>query len=141
MKNEQKFWRNDLKTFFRSLGHVNRVESGGTSIGMPDVNLQILHGPSWWIELKHARRGKLWEIRPGQRMWIKRRVECGGNVCVLARDDTLAIPSFLLIEGRKVQELENHDLGTWYANSWCVWDNKINYIELEQFFHEQAQER
>ena len=139
--NEGKFWKNNLRMQFSAMGHCNRLESGATAIGIPDVNLQVLHGPQWWIELKHYRKDKPWEVRPAQRGWIKQRVGVGGNVCVLGRDDSLMVPSFLLIKGIHVPNLVHKELQSWYDNAYQVWDTSINWIELEQFLHEQAESR
>lgn len=72
----------------RAMGHVNRVESHATAIGVPDVEICI-NAEEYWIELKVADAKGNMDIRPSQKMWHKLRHQRGGS-------------SFLFVEQRAI---------------------------------------
>lgn len=65
--------------------HVDkqRIETGGTGLGIPDVNA-CLRGVEAWIELKGTDAWAV-TIRPEQVAWIERRARAGGRVFLFTR--------------------------------------------------------
>lgn len=61
-----------------------RIETGSTGRGIPDVNL-CYEGRECWVELKIV-MGKRIEVRPEQVAWHFRRNRAGGVTWILARD-------------------------------------------------------
>ena len=83
MVKEKNLWlliRDNLKDF-----HLQRIETGMTGSGVPDVN-GCYAGVEFWLELKDvsANSNKI-GLRVMQVSWIARRVAHGGKVFVLAR--------------------------------------------------------
>ena len=64
--------------------HFQRIETGLTGSGVPDVN-GCAKGKEFWIELKEIHRGKSLTLRPMQVAWMAKRSAVGGQVFVLAR--------------------------------------------------------
>lgn len=60
-----------------------RIETGGTGRGIPDVN-GCLGGTETWLELK-ATAGWAVAIRPEQVAWAERRTRAGGRVLLVTR--------------------------------------------------------
>lgn len=99
---ESELWRwlrDELTVSYKSID-LQRVESGSTSEGIPDVNY-CLQGVEGWIELKVAKLTKrppyiiTIGLRPAQAFWLARRRRAGGRAWVLA-----AIPPMAEVEGR-----------------------------------------
>ena len=63
--------------------HFQRIETGLTGSGVPDVN-GCAKGKEFWIELKEIHRGKSLTLRPMQVAWMAKRSAVGGQVFVLA---------------------------------------------------------
>jgi len=63
--------------------HWQRIETGGTGRGTPDIN-GCWRGIEIWIELKQATHWQV-EIQPEQVAWIERRARAGGRVFVMVR--------------------------------------------------------
>lgn len=61
-----------------------RIETGGTGRGIPDVNL-CWRGIEIWVELKVV-SGKKINITAEQCAWHYRRVRSGGRTFIVARD-------------------------------------------------------
>ena len=65
--------------------HVQRVETGGTGQGIPDVNLCHL-GEETWVQLKIV-KGKKVMLSPQQVVWHHKRCNAAkGSSWILARD-------------------------------------------------------
>ena len=82
MPKESQFWAL-LKPHIPKEAHVQRIETGGTGRGVPDVNY-CQQGREIWIELKSI-KGLKSELSPFQVAWIYNRVRSGGNCFVLIR--------------------------------------------------------
>ena len=63
--------------------HSQRIETGGTGKGVPDVNY-CHEGKEVWIELKSI-DGLKSELSPFQMAWLFNRSKVGGNCFVLIR--------------------------------------------------------
>ena len=64
--------------------HVQRIETGGTGLGIPDVNM--CHGGyECWVELKIV-KGKKVLLDTQQVVWHYQRTRSGGRTFILARD-------------------------------------------------------
>ena len=63
--------------------HFQRIETGGTGRGVPDVNY-CQQGKEVWIELKSV-SGLKSEVSSFQIAWLYNRVKSGGNCFVLIR--------------------------------------------------------
>lgn len=61
-----------------------RIETGSTGRGIPDVNLCWM-GRDIWVELKIVMGSRV-SLRPEQVAWAYRRTKAGGTVWILARD-------------------------------------------------------
>ena len=66
-----------------------RIESGGTGLGIPDLNYAF-DGREGWLELKGIKAGFKFGMRPGQVAWIERRRRHGGNVLIMVRKEEQA---------------------------------------------------
>ena len=64
--------------------HWQRIETGITGSGIPDVN-GCAKGKEFWIELKEVHSGNSLTLRPMQVAWLSKRAMNGGQVFVLAR--------------------------------------------------------
>ena len=82
MAKEKNLWalvRDNLLDF-----HLQRIETGLTGSGVPDVN-GCKKGQEFWIELKEIHSGNSLTLRPMQVSWLVKRAQHGGQVFVLAR--------------------------------------------------------
>lgn len=93
-----------------------RIETGGTGRGIPDIN-GCLDGIEVWVENK-ATDGWTAGLRPEQVGWIDRRARAGGRVFVLVRRTTVAGPrrgdavdDLYLYAGRDVLALAREGMG------------------------------
>ena len=82
MAKEKDLWRL-IKVNLRDI-HLQRIETGATGSGVPDVN-GCAKGQEFWIELKEIHSGNALTLRPMQVAWIAKRAQYGGQVFVLAR--------------------------------------------------------
>ena len=64
--------------------HLQRIETGMTGAGVPDVN-GCAKGKEFWIELKEIHSGNALTLRPMQISWLAKRASHGGQVFVMAR--------------------------------------------------------
>ena len=82
MPKESNLWallRDNLLDF-----HLQRIETGITGSGVPDVN-GCKKGKEFWVELKEIHSGNSLTLRPMQVSWLAKRAMYGGQVFVLAR--------------------------------------------------------
>ena len=82
MPKEKNLWallRDNIKEI-----HWQRIETGITGSGIPDVN-GCAKGKEFWIELKEVHSGNSLTLRPMQVAWLSKRAMHGGQVFVLAR--------------------------------------------------------
>ena len=82
MPKESNLWallRDNLLDF-----HFQRIETGMTGSGVPDVN-GCKKGKEFWVELKEIHSGNSLTLRPMQVSWLAKRAMHGGQVFVLAR--------------------------------------------------------
>lgn len=117
------------KFFLRNLVYVHwqRIETGSTGRGIPDMN-GCAAGQEIWIENKKADHWAV-EIRPEQVGWIERRVRAGGRVFIAVRrartELWLLAPSAarVLATPRKgLRDLSpNQVLGRWEGGP-ALWD-------------------
>jgi hypothetical protein len=63
--------------------HWQRIETGSTGTGIPDVNI-CLNGKEIWVELKLI-KGKRVDLAPTQVAWHVKRSKAGGHTWILAR--------------------------------------------------------
>lgn len=80
---ESSLWKM-LKGHMPSSWDVQRIETGSTGRGIPDVNVCV-DGHEFWIELKVV-QGRRVELSPEQVAWHYRRTRAGGRTWILARD-------------------------------------------------------
>tara|TARA_R110000737_G_scaffold244400_1_gene255305 strand:- start:1223 stop:1666 length:444 start_codon:yes stop_codon:yes gene_type:complete len=80
---EASFWKL-LKSHLPPMCHTQRIETGSTGLGIPDVNL-CWEGKELWIELKVV-KGKRVDLSPEQCAWHFRRHRAGGKSLIMARD-------------------------------------------------------
>ena len=64
--------------------HLQRIETGMTGAGIPDIN-GCGKGKEFWIELKEIHSGNKLTLRPMQISWLAQRASHGGQVFVMAR--------------------------------------------------------
>ena len=65
--------------------HWQRIETGSTARGVPDLN-GCFEGQEFWVELK-AIRGNRLGLTPMQISWLTQRTMHGGKCFVLGRKD------------------------------------------------------
>lgn len=88
--------------------HFQRIETGLTGGGVPDVNY-CFDGVEGWIENKKTDGWKV-TIRPDQCGWISRRVRMGGRVYVAIRRKKSTIDELWLVNGSSIKILTEHTL-------------------------------
>lgn len=81
--------------------HWQRIETGGTGLGIPDLNY-CCDGVEGWIELKSVASGWQVGLRPEQVAWLARRERAGGRTFVAVR----RIESIYLYRGTAAAELK-----------------------------------
>lgn len=81
-QNEAGFWKL-LKSHMPPGAHYQRIETGGTGLGTPDLNV-CDDGFEFWIELKVCAGLKI-GLRPEQISWHLKRHEAGGASFILVR--------------------------------------------------------
>ena len=77
----------DLRKLIRQklpMVHWQAVETGGTGLGVPDLN-GCYEGVEFWVELKLVKRGLKLGLSPTQIAWLARRHRVGGRAWVFAR--------------------------------------------------------
>lgn len=82
MSKEKNLWlliRENLKQI-----HLQRIETGMTGAGVPDVN-GCAKGKEFWVELKEIHSGNKLTLRPMQISWLAKRASHGGQVFIMAR--------------------------------------------------------
>lgn len=93
-------WLRDELTITVPTIHIQRIESGSTASGIPDVNLCV-RGVEAWLELKVATLTKRNPVRMkirfpnDQAFWLARRCQAGGHAYLL-----VAVPKYDESEGR-----------------------------------------
>jgi len=108
MAKEKNLWlliRENLKDI-----HLQRIETGMTGAGVPDVN-GCAKGKEFWIELKEIHSGNKLTLRPMQISWLAKRASHGGQVFVMARkNDEIKLYHIDSLTGIKdlVKEGYNH---------------------------------
>ena len=83
MSDESTFWKL-INKHLPNKCHVQRIETGSTGRGIPDVNLCHM-GMECWVELKIV-KGKKVKLSPEQIAWHFRRARAGGVSWIMARD-------------------------------------------------------
>lgn len=66
------------------LAHHQRIETGLTGRGIPDINI-CFEAEECWVELKVV-KGKQVQLAPEQVAWHYRRHRAGGTTWIVARD-------------------------------------------------------
>jgi hypothetical protein len=131
---EEKFYKNQLRTMFKGFGMSERIESGQTTQGRPDVSLCLKQGKVWDIELKYYRANSRFKpkIRPSQHRWFKQRARVNGNCCVLYKVEGKTTSAFYLISRENVPLLPK-DHRKWPEWSELRWMGKIDPLELKRY--------
>ena len=80
---EKTFW-SLFKSHIPDGCDIQRIETGSTGRGIPDVNI-CYRGHECWVELKII-KGKQVGLMPEQVAWHYRRTRAGGSTFVVARD-------------------------------------------------------
>ena len=83
--------------------HLQRIETGMTGAGVPDVN-GCANGKEFWVELKEVHSGNKLTLRPMQISWLAKRASHGGQVFVMARKNDI-IKLYHVDSLTRVQEL------------------------------------
>ena len=109
---ESGFW-SLWKSNISSLVHFQRIETGSTGLGIPDVNL-CYRGAEVWVELK-VTKGWTCDLRPEQIAWHHRRTKADGKTFILTRRKNKGprigdIDQIYLHHGGQAIELGEHGL-------------------------------
>lgn len=125
---EKRLW-DYIRTNIGTKGHFDRIESGLTVQGRPDVNYCI-NGVVGDIELKvyDKKKGGLC-FRPAQITWMKKRMAAGGRVFAIGRFDK----TFYVVRGEDVVLLDllhNKTPEHWYLAADGVWHGSIDFDQL-----------
>lgn len=98
---ESAFWQLVKKNLPNT--HLQRIETGGTGRGIPDVN-GCHNGVEFWVELKVVNAGKKIRLRPEQIGWLVKRSIHGGRSFVLVRAPDAQIYLYPGKDAREVLE-------------------------------------
>ena len=82
-KLESSFW-SLMRSHIPARADVQRIETGSTGRGIPDVNVCLEGNERWW-ELKIV-KGRKVDLTPEQISWHFRRTRAGGVTWIVARD-------------------------------------------------------
>jgi Holliday junction resolvase len=117
--------KNTYQSLKRSLSkvHWQRVESGGTSRGIPDVN-GCFAGHEFWIELKILQGNRV-SLTPQQIAWHTRRSSAGGVSWILVEDPRSK--SIFLISGNQAINLSTNGLSSCEAK---IFERPIDWEQL-----------
>jgi Holliday junction resolvase len=99
MPKESQLWTL-VKQHIPKDAHVQRIETGLTGKGVPDLNY-CQNGKEIWIELKSIRGNKS-QLSPFQIAWIHNRAKAGGNCYVLIRKNK----EIRLFQPKTLEELQ-----------------------------------
>lgn len=133
---EQRAWNYlypKLQKAHGTKAHLERIESGGTVSGQPDVDYCI-QGALGDLELKAATSETQFDchLRPAQYQWMKRRIAAGGHPWVLLRVEEFN--NWYLISGLNAKELiRKPTFQNWTELAACKWANGINIDELSDY--------
>lgn len=105
---ESAVWRKYVKPVTKQVGgDWQRIESGLTGGGIPDINA-CRKGKEIWIELKVV-DGRRVKMRPEQVGWHLRRARAGGVTFILAYHERLDV--FMYWPGRLAREVKRQGVG------------------------------
>ena len=107
--------------------HWQRIETGITGAGVPDVN-GCLDGKEVWVELKRV-KGRQIGLRPMQIAWLATRTKYGGRCYVLAKKDKT-------IKLYSVDSLEQIKSLTWDSSPLVELQSPFKWDRLLQMFEE-----
>ena len=99
MPKESQLWTL-IKQHIPKDAHVQRIETGLTGKGVPDLNY-CQNGKEIWIELKSIQGNKS-QLSPFQIAWIHNRAKAGGNCYVLIRKNK----EIRLFQPKTLEELQ-----------------------------------
>ena len=99
MPKESQLWTL-VKQHIPKDAHVQRIETGLTGKGVPDLNY-CQKGKEIWIELKSIQGNKS-QLSPFQIAWIHNRAKAGGNCYVLIRKNK----EIRLFQPKTLEELQ-----------------------------------
>ena len=102
----------------------NRIESGTTVAGVPDIHT-IKNARPVWLELKIIRSNRM-KMRPAQPGWHIKYAKCGGRSWLVAYIESKELTALLFYRGTKIEELLQ--CGVAYTTS----PPKRNKVELSQ---------
>jgi len=124
-KTGENLYRTSIIQELNKLGHVSRIESHATSIGVPDLNFFSKSGHETWFELKWLGLDNKPEIRSSQVMWHRNRWRVGSNSYFLIGTHDC---EHILIPGMAAESLKTleHDKEHWYAMAYGVWRESPN---------------
>ena len=103
--------------------HWQRVESGATSIGIPDVN-GCYAGYEFWIELKILHGDRV-SLTPQQIAWHTRRSTVGGVSWILIEDPRSK--TIALVSGNQTVSLATKGLSSCESS---IFESPIDWHEL-----------
>ncbi len=105
-KNETALWHG-IKRELRKHGKFDRIETGNTSLGVPDIDGYITGFGAIKIELKHCKDEKKgFVLRPAQHRYMQDRIKAGDqNVWILACLDLPNRFEMLWIHGHETLKL------------------------------------
>lgn len=134
MKPETRFWQY-IRQGLKKYCELQRIESGLTAKGIPDVSYSIKNAPiRGWIELKHVKSWpkrqntvvKLPHYNPEQKLFLWKHGEASGYCWLFLKIEK----NYLLfdhIQAQNVGELNSFDLN---CIAHAKWSNRINFEEL-----------
>lgn len=129
---EQNLWTrlNKIMTKYATTNwHANRIETGATVLGQPDVNY-CLFGVENNIELKYVDAPtSRCILRPSQYQWMNKRAKAGNRCWIIAyckeQDTTCIISS---VHAKKL--LVDPSWSNWFKLSTRWWCGEVNPNEL-----------
>jgi len=119
-----------MKEAFGTKWHAERIETGATACGQPDVNYCLM-GKENNIELKHATATNFCRLRPSQYQWMKRRLRAGKLCWILV--ELSHRKTWILISSAHCQTLiKNPEEKVWVECAMEVWQNEIDFEKLKE---------
>lgn len=114
--------------------HWQRIETGSTGTGIPDVNI-CLNGKEVWVELKLI-KGKRVDLAPTQVAWHMKRAKAGGITWILARHtyDGVRIgkgDKIYLWKGLHAKTIKEDGIASGGYSVWSApfdWENIMDHI-------------
>jgi len=136
MNSEAGLWQHMIK-WWKPFGKIDRIETGMTTSGVPDVDAYFKQYGSVKIELKFCKKFlKGLELRPAQHRYMQDRIKFGDrDIWIFAAIDDPSINSdvmWMLIHSSHSRSLiENKSCANWLRHAEWTHEGDLNSVVVD----------